>query len=150
MAKLLEKTRYISLIGVFSLLVGSLAGFGWGVVKTYFAVEKIITSYGKDSKIPVALIEIIDSFLIAVALLVFAVSLYELFIEKLELPGWMLAHNLYELKAKLSSVVVLVMAIKFLEYLAEWKDAQSTLFYGISVAIVAGMLIAFGYFGKKD
>jgi uncharacterized membrane protein YqhA len=62
----------------------------------------------------------------------------------------MLAHNLYELKAKLSSVVVLVMAIKFLEYLAEWKDAQNTLFYGISIAIVAGMLIAFGYFGKKD
>jgi uncharacterized membrane protein YqhA len=150
MKKLLEKTRYLSLIGVFSLLIGSIASFGWGIVKTVLALVKIITTYGQDSKIPVALIEIIDAFLIAVALLVFAVSLYELFIEDLNLPDWMLAHNLHDLKAKLSSVVVLVMATKFLEYLAEWNDANSTLLYGISVAVVAGMLIAFGYFGNKD
>jgi uncharacterized membrane protein YqhA len=92
----------------------------------------------------------VDSFLIATAILIFAVSLYELFIGPLELPGWMLAHNLYELKAKLSSMIVLVMGVKFLEKLLESKDANDLLRTGIATALMSAVLIAFGYFGKKD
>jgi uncharacterized membrane protein YqhA len=40
--------------------------------------------------------------------------MYELFINKLALPDWMLAHNLHELKSKLGGVIVLVMVVKFL------------------------------------
>jgi len=150
MGKLMEKTRYLGYIGVFSLLFAALAALGWGVVKTVNAISVIITSYGKDPYIAILLIEVVDSFLIATALYVFSVSMYELYIDKLNLPNWMLAHNLLELKDKLGGVIVLVMAVKFLEHLAEWKDPNASLFFAISVAVVSAALIALGYFGRKD
>jgi len=88
--------------------------------------------------------------LIATALYVFSVSMYELFIDKLNLPNWMLAYDLLELKEKLGGVIVLVMVVKFLEYLVEWKDPNSSLFFAISVAVVSASLIALGYFGRKE
>lgn len=150
MGRLLEKTRYLAFVGIISLLLASVAAFGWGAVKTFYAITLIITSYGKDFYIAVALIELVDSFLIAIALLIFSVSMYELFVGKLSLPDWMLAHNLHELKTKLSSVVVLVMAVKFLEHLVEWKNPNDSLFFAIAISVVSATLIAFSYFGEKN
>lgn len=149
MRKFMERTRYLGYIGVFSLLAAALFAFGWGVVKTIDTISVIITSYGKDLYIAIHLIEVVDSFLIATALYVFSVSVYELFIDDLNLPNWMIAHDLHELKDKLGGVIVLVMVVKFLEYLVEWKDPNASLFFAISVAVVSASLIALGYFGRK-
>ncbi len=150
MKNILEKSRYLAIIGIVSLLVAALAAFGWGTLKTVHAVILVIESLGTDVAITIEFIEIVDSFLIATAILIFAVSLYELFIGDLDLPEWMLAHNLYELKAKLSSMVVLVMGVKFLQKLVDYKDTADLLRVGLSIAAVSAVLIAFGYFGKKE
>jgi len=147
---ILEKSKYLALIGVLALLLATVAAFAWGTLKTVDTISLVVSSQGRDKAITVELIEIVDSFLIATALLIFTVSLYELFIDKLDLPEWMLAHNLYELKTKLSSVIVLVMAVKFLEKLLDVKDAASLLQIGAATALMSAVLIAFGYFGKKD
>jgi uncharacterized membrane protein YqhA len=78
------------------------------------------------------------------------ISLYELFIGEINVPEWMLAHNLDELKGKLSSMIVLVMAVKFLEMFMEAENANELLPRAIAVTLVSSVLIAFGYFGKKD
>ena len=150
MKVILERSRYLALIGVFSLLIASFSAFIWGTIKTVFTALLVVQSLGSDATITVELIEIIDIFLIATTILIFAASLYELFIGKLDMPEWMLAHDLYELKAKLSSMIVLVMTVKFLQKLIEAKDAVELLQRGIATAVVAAVLIAFGYFGKKD
>ena len=150
MKYILERSRYLTLIGIFSLLVASIAVFAWGTIKTVSTTLLVIRSLGADSSIIIELIEIIDIFLISTTILIFAASLYELFIGKLDLPEWMLAHNLYELKNKLSSMIVLVMAVKFLQKLIDIKDGTELLQRGIAVAVVSAALIAFGYFGKKD
>ena len=147
---ILEKSKYLALIGVLALLLATVAAFAWGTLKTVDTISLVVSSQGRDKAITVELIEIVDSFLIATALLIFTVSLYDLFIDKLDLPEWMLAHNLYELKTKLSSVIVLVMAVKFLEKLLDVKDAASLLQIGAATALMSAVLIAFGYFGKKD
>lgn len=150
MKTILEKSRYLAFIGIVSLLVAALAAFAWGTLKTFHAVMLVIESMGADAAITIEFIEIVDSFLIATAILIFAVSLYELFIGDIDLPEWMLAHNLHDLKAKLSSMVVLVMGVKFLQKLVDYKDAEDLLRVGLSIAAVSAVLIAFGYFGKKD
>lgn len=150
MKYILERSRYLTLIGIFSLLVASFTAFAWGTIKTVTTTLLVIRSLGTDSSITIELIEIIDIFLISTTILIFAASLYELFIGKLDLPDWMLAHNLYELKNKLSSMIVLVMAVKFLQKLIDVKDGAELLQRGIAVAVVSAALIAFGYFGKKD
>ncbi|HMZ08981.1 MAG TPA: YqhA family protein, partial [Anaerolineales bacterium] len=105
MKSILERSRYLALIGIISLLVASFAAFIWGTIKTVFTTLLVIQTLGKDSTITIELIELIDIFLIATTILIFAASLYELFIGKLDMPEWMLAHDLYELKAKLSSMI---------------------------------------------
>jgi uncharacterized membrane protein YqhA len=150
MDRFLEKTRILSYIGIISLLIASIAAFVWGAVKTYKSVEIIITSFGQNEFIAVYLIELVDSFLIATALYIFSVSLYELFIGKLSLPSWMLAHNLHELKSKLGGVIVLLMVVKFLEHLVEWKQPTDSLLFAISVAVVSAALIALNRFGGTE
>jgi len=147
---ILERSKYLALVGVIAMLFASVAAFAWGTLKTVSTISLVLVSMGKDKAITVELIKIVDSFLIATALLIFAVSLYELFIDELDLPEWMLAHNLNDLKAKLSSMIVLVMAVKFLEKLLEVEDAANLLKIGIATALMSAVLIAFGYFGKKD
>lgn len=150
MTRLIEGTRYVALVGVVSLLLASVAAFGWGAIKTVDAAIVILSSYGKDPYIAVLLIEIVDSLLIATALYVFAVSMYELFIGKLTLPDWMLAHDLHELKNKLGGVIILVMVVKFLERLVEWRDAYTSLLFAIAVGIVSAAIVAMGYFSKRE
>src|SRR3990172_7419603 len=149
MGRLLEKTRYLGIVGIVSLLLASVSPFGWGAVKTVNVIIVIATSYGQDPYIAVSLIELVDNFLIATALFVFGVSMYELFINKLALPDWMLAQNLHELKDKLGGVIILVMAVKFLEHLVEWKDPYDSLLFAIAVAVVSAALIALSHFARK-
>jgi uncharacterized membrane protein YqhA len=148
--KFFHRAAYLSLVGVFSLLLASVAAFGWGAIKTFNALVLIVKSSGKDPFIPVSLIGIVDSFLIATALFVFSVSMYELFVGKLGLPNWMLAHNLHELKEKLGGVIILVMAVVFLEHVIEWQDAYDALLYALGIAVVSAAIIALGHFGDKE
>ncbi len=150
MSQLLAKSRYLVLIGVLFSLLASVAAFLWGAAKTVDIVVKLATSLGQYPGASVSLIELMDAFLIATALFMVSVGLYELFVEDVPGPAWLVFHNLHDLKVKLSGVVILVMAVTFLEHLIEWKDAQATLFFGIAVAIVSAALIAFGYWGEKD
>lgn len=150
MNKFLSSTRFLAIVGVFSLLVAALAAFGWGVAKTVDAVILVVSSLGRDSSIIIVLIEVVDAFLVATALLIFSLSIYELFIGELGLPQWMVVHDLHGLKTRLGSILVLVMAVKFLEKLAEWKNAQDTLFFALGIAAISAVLIAFGVFKGKE
>ena len=150
MKYILERSKYLALIGVIALLFAAVVAFAWGTLKTVDTISLVLSSMGRDKAITVELIEIVDSFLVATALLIFSVSLYELFIDKLNLPDWMLAHDLHDLKAKLSSMIVLVMGVKFLEKILDVKDSNDLLRIGIATTLMSAALIAFGYFGKKD
>ena len=65
-------------------------------------------------------------------------------------PEWMLARDLYELKGKLGSMVILVMGVKFLEIFIQDIEGSELLLRAISVALVSAVLIAFWYFGAKN
>lgn len=150
MEKILEKSRNLILIAVISSLVAAFVAFIWGAFKTVMVILNLFISHGKDSLAAIALIELMDTFLIATALFIFSVGMYELFIKDINLPEWLVIHNLHDLKAKLGSVIILVMAVTFLKHLVEWDDPQGTLYYGIAIAVVSASLIAFSQFGGKD
>ena len=150
MIRLIERSRYIAYIAIISMLLAATSAFLWGAYKTYLAIELVITSQGKDPLIMFFLIQLVDVFLVAIVMYLLSASIYELFIGELPLPEWMLAHNIHELKAKLSSVIILVMAVKFVEQLLEWKNPQDVLFYALAVSLISGVLIAFSQLGGKD
>ena len=150
MKQIVEKSRYLALIGVIGLLIAGVAAFGWGLYKTVLLVYDVTTGASAGTSVTVDLVKIVDYFLVATTLLIFAASLYELFITEINVPDWMIAHNLHELKSKLSSMIVLVLAVKFLEEVFLGRDAYDLMLTGIAIAVVSAVLIAFSYFGKID
>lgn len=150
MARFLSLSRYLTLLAVFALLVTALAAFGWGIVKTVDAVAVILSSGGLDSAAAIAIIEVVDAFLISAGVLIFALGIYELFIGELDLPEGIQVHNWHDLKAKLGGILVLVMAVKFLEKVVEWKNGLETLYFALAIAVIAAVLIGFSVLGGKD
>jgi len=150
MKQIVEKSRYLALIGVIGLLIAGVAAFGWGLYKTVLLVYDVTTGASAGTSVTVDLVKIVDYFLVATTLLIFAASLYELFIAEINVPDWMIAHNLHDLKSRLSSMIVLVLAVKFLEEVFIGRNAYDLMLTGVAIAVVAAVLIAFSYFGKKD
>jgi uncharacterized membrane protein YqhA len=150
MARLVERSRYLILLAVGASLIAAAVAFLWGVYKTVLVIVGMISSRADDAMTAVSLIALMDKFLIAVGLYIFAVGMYELFIGDLSLPGWLSVHTLHEVKSRLSSIIILLMAMVFLEHMVEWKDPQGTLFFAIAVAVITAVLIAFSYFGGRE
>jgi len=151
MKTLIEKSKYLSLIAVITLLLSFGLALLWSVAKAVTAWGEIISSYGQSSAISLLLIKLIDSFLISIVLYLLAASIYKLFIGDLELPSHLVANNLSELKSKLSSVIVLVIAVRFVESLfGESMQPVQVMWLALATTLVAGTLIAFSYFSSKN
>ena len=147
---LVEKSRYLSYVAIVGMLFGVLASLYVGAEKTVKVIQIAILHYESNSPTLYVLFEALDSFLVAVALLVISVSLYELFIGGLKVPDWMLVKNLDEMKAKFGSVLIPIMAVKFVKKLLQSDNSLETLYYGIAVALVAFALTAFNYVADKE
>lgn len=147
---LIERSRYIAYIGVLVLFVCSLTAYILSVYKTFKAVTAIALGEVKDDLALIALFDCLDAVLVATAMLVISVSLYELFIGDLKVPDWMLVRNLDELKSKLSFVVIPVMAVKFLQKLLQGENALDALYYGGGIALVIGALAYFNFVNEKE
>ncbi|MCX6547939.1 MAG: YqhA family protein [Geothrix sp.] len=148
--RMVEGSRYLVVIGVISSLIASLAVFVWGLVKTGVVVLGLLRTGGADPLTVVRLIELMDKFLIAVGLYIFAVGLYELFIGDLDLPDWLVIHDLHDIKSRLSQILILFMAVTFLEHLVEWKEPLATLYFAVAITLVMGALIAFNRVVGKE
>ncbi|MEO7673267.1 MAG: YqhA family protein [Pyrinomonadaceae bacterium] len=147
---LVEKSRYLSHVAIAGMLFGVLAALYVGAEKTLKVIQIAILHHESNSPTLYVLFEALDSFLVAVALLVISVSLYELFIGGLKVPDWMLVKNLDEMKAKFGSVLIPIMAVKFVQKLLQSESSLETLYYGIAVALVAFALTAFNYVADKE
>lgn len=149
MKRMLEGGRYIVLIGVFSTFIASVAAFIWGAYKTAALLVDLVL-IRQDVSASSELVGIMDKFLIATGLYIFAVGIYELFIGGLDVPEWLVVHNLHQIKSRLSSIIILVLAMVFLEHVIEWQDSQSVLQIGIAIAVMIAALIAFNVFGERE
>lgn len=132
------------------MLIGAVAALFLGVVKTVKLVHTAATKYDESEPTLYTLFEALDCFLVATALIVVAISLYELFISGLAVPDWMLVKDLTELKAKFTFVIVPVLAVKFVQKILNYENAVDTLYYGAAIAIVAFALTAFNFVSIKE
>ena len=150
----LERGKYVILLAVVSTFLASVATFIWGTVRMITNVVSLIagliTHEGGHSG--VKMIASLDSILLAIVLYIFSVAIYELFFGKINVPDWLVIENLDGLKEKLASVIILILAVTFLEHLVEWKDAKETLMFGISIAAVLIALVFYMHHkkGEKD
>ena len=138
MKRAIASARYLALAGVVFGLIGALAAFTWAGLKTAMLVIKL--GHGEVEGIAVSEVQLMDGLLIASGLLILAFGLYELFVGELELPGWLTIKDLDALKGKLAGIIVIVMAVAFLERL-ESPDSRNLLESGIGTALVSATLV---------
>lgn len=147
MKKIIESSRYLSIIGVVVLLLMAAIAFAWNAIEAGDFVLKVISGEKNEELFSLYLIKLVDGILISIFLLMLAYSVYSMFVGNLDLPDWMVAHNLDELKTKLGGVIVLVLAVRFLEFVLEGELASiDVMWMGIGIAL---MIVAFSVFIKK-
>ncbi len=149
--KILEVGQAVALLPAVSLFLG--ATF-LGIYGVYVLVDTIYLALTKPEGIdPTVLstkfISVMDIHLLSIVLYIFSVGLYELFVGKLNVPDWLRITDIDQLKAKLASVVILILAITFTKKVVEWKNPLDTLLFGISIGIIIGVLI-FYYKVKEE
>ena len=96
----------------------------------------------KGAKIlSVDLITMIDLLLIGTVLYIFAVGLYELFIDQgLPMPRWLKITTLDDLKERLLGVVAVLLAVTFLGNAVTWNGTSEILALGVAVGLVLGVV----------
>ena len=90
--------------------------------------------------------EIVDGYLFATILIIFALGLYELFISKIDAienspvaPRLLLIRSLDDLKERLAKVVFLILIVRYFEYALESTPSTplDLLYLAIGIALIA-------------
>lgn len=152
--RLLAGGRYLILLAVFSSFAASIAVLFWGTARMVSNIRELLAHPDLAGEIAsqqsAHMISLLDAFLLAVVLYIFAVALYELFIGEVKVPEWLVIRNLDDLKMKLVSVIILVMAVTFVEHLVQWEKPVDTLLFGVATALVLSSLILYIRSGGRD
>jgi len=146
--RLISHTRYMVIIAVAASLVLAAMLFFFGTLQAMGSIADAIGAVGdakRTKAFAIASVEIAEFFLIATALYIVGIGLYELFIRDLDLPAWLTIHSLEELKQRLISVVVVALAVAFLSRAANWDGESNLLPFGAAIAAVVIALGAFRF-----
>ena len=151
MKRALGLSRFIAVIGsLSSLLIAFLLSVSVAVrtvsliVGTFPWLE--LGSEEAAKALTVSAVEQADVILIAAALLIIGIGLYTLFVGDVErLPHWLDIKTLDDLKDKLVSVIVAVLAVNFFTRVAQWRGGSDILYLGGAIGLVIISLAAFSY-----
>ncbi len=146
--KILERFRHVIAIASVVLVVTTLTTLVWSVALTVQLIGDLLDGGWRSNGLVAELLGIIDLLLIATVQVIVAVGLWELFVGELALPARLRVESLTELKTVLAELIVLVIAIKFVEKLINSKEALDVLYYAGGVALVGLTLVALSI-GKK-
>jgi uncharacterized membrane protein YqhA len=139
----LERTRYLAVVAVGGLLAVSVVTLGWAVAKTVLLTHDLLTGGWRDETVVVALLIGVDTYLLALVLLIVAIGLFELFVGDLDVPAWLEIRSLDDLKKRLIDMLVLFLAIKGVEKLVSAKEPIDALVYAGAVAVLIVALTVF-------
>ncbi len=147
LAEWIGKSRYIVLLAVVSVLLVSatlfVVGAGMAVQGIWNALVAISRGEFAATTITVDLLEVVSVMLKAVVFYLIGVGFYSLFIAPLNLTAALGIRSFNDLEIKIVSVVVVIMAVTYLEHFIRWDQAFETLMFGVSLAVVVAALVFF-------
>ena len=147
LAEMIGKTRFVVLIAVVSVILVSVALFVLGaslaVQGIWHATQSVLRGELAATSITVDLLEVVSVMLKAVVFYLIGVGFYSLFIAPLNVTAALGIRSFNDLEIKVVSVVVVIMAVTFLEHFIRWDQAVETLLYGLSLGVVVAALVFF-------
>ncbi|MFW5450495.1 MAG: YqhA family protein [Methylophagaceae bacterium] len=136
MEKLFESflwnSRFVVIVAVLASLVTAFSMFYMATIDAYYLVSHLGEYLSPDligearrdfrSETVTHVVEVIDGYLLATVLLMFALGLYELFVSKIEqaeateTPSVLAIHSLDDLKTRLGRVILMILIVNFFEH----------------------------------
>ena len=157
MTRFLAACRYLLIVPVVGCVVLTAATVTMGIIRIMTAGLRLVRSGDTSAKaakiMSLAVIEIIDLFLVGTVAYITAAGLYRLFISsrKIELPSRLKINSLKDLEDKIIGVVVAALAVAFLGQAAGSEEPAALLNYGGGIAVVIAALAFFiSYGGGKE
>jgi uncharacterized membrane protein YqhA len=155
----LWSSRFIVLVAAIASI---LVGFGMFFVSTVDAVHlaDIVLRYAEPGLTLEArgllraealsqIVEVVDGYLLATVMLIFALGLYELFVSKIEAaegPEFasrvLLIRSLDDLKTRLAQVILLMLIVKFFDYALriKYQSPLELLYIAVGILLVAAAI----------
>jgi uncharacterized membrane protein YqhA len=148
--RFLSLSRYLVVIGVVAGVIGALALIVYQAVVVVVAIVDIVRAGVIDvnvaKKLAVGLIQAVDVFMIAVAMLIISLGLHALFVDdtfSASLPRWLQVQTFEDMKSNLVSVVIAVLAVLFLREAVDWDGDRDLLTLGAAIALMIAALTWF-------
>ena len=151
--QLLYGSRYLSIIAVVGALVSAKILFIQGIVIIFNGLVNYFMNPMENYEVLFEkLVSSVDVFLFALALMIFGVGVYELFVSKIDIvqknndnrPSWLQTPTLDDLKTSLGKVILMVLIVSFfkhvLEISSEMWNPQALLYLSIGILLIAGAL----------
>ena len=163
---LLWESRYVVLAAVIISLVSSLAMFFMATVDAIYMISHLAeypSLQGEDrftlrSETITHVVELIDGYLLATVLLIFALGLYELFISKIDkaedseqASQVLLIQSLDDLKSRLAKVILMILIVKFFEFALDmnFQTPMDLLLFAGGIALI-GLALYLSHAGEHS
>ena len=157
MDKILNALRHLLILPVIGSVILAIGAAIMGIGRVYTGVIYHFSEFDFSAKtakvVSIAIIEIVDLFLVATVSYIVAVGIYKLFINKdFKLPGLLKIGNLNDLEGKIIGVIVAALAIAFLGEAAAEVSGEEVFYYGGGISFVIISLAVFLKFngGKSE
>lgn len=165
---ILWDSRFIVMAAVIASLASSLAMFYIATADAVIMISHLgeyISSdltqearYKLRAETVTHVVEIVDGYLLATILLIFALGLYELFIGKIEkaeksetASSVLLIESLDDLKNRLAKVILMILIVKFFEFAIAMKfsNALDLLYLAAGIALI-GLALFLSHAGENS
>jgi len=134
----LWNSRFVVLSGVIASLAAAFAMFFMATVDAFYMISHLVDyaspALSADARAELRgdtvthVVEIVDGYLLATVLLIFALGLYELFISNIDQAegeetssSVLMITSLDDLKSRLAKVILMILIVKFFEYAVDIK-----------------------------
>ncbi len=138
------------LIGIALFFVSSIDVFYLASNLLQYASPLSAEAHSKlSTEIVTQIVDVVDGYLFATIMLIFALGLYELFISKIDVAEGseaaehvLVIRNLDDLKERLAKLVLLILVVKFFEYAMHlhYDTTLDLLYLAIGILLISGAL----------
>jgi uncharacterized membrane protein YqhA len=150
-------TRYIMTLAVLAIFLGAAVLLVVAVFEMARGIwsNVIVAEHSVDDvtlSLRVAVIDAVDTMLVATVLLIIAFGLYQLFVDpslRSQLPHWLRVSGIGDLETRLAGMAIVVLGVIFLTQALESHGQGDLLGFGLAVAAVIAALSLFLYQESK-
>lgn len=147
-------TRFTTFLAVVGSLIASIVLFAKGTINISRGVYYFFANVGQnqidDHHLVAEFVSAVDIFIFSTVLFIFALGIYELFINKIDVvnrnkeerPNWLVVKSIDDLKTSLGKVILMILIVSFFEHSLSMKydSILQLLYLGIGILLISTAL----------